>query len=326
MSRTGWRYIGLCMFAIVVAALVWQGVTANGSPDPTKANIGNGAAILDTGILVFREGLEAILVLSAITASLVRSRKSYWKPISVGTGMGFIATLITWFVIVGLISLIGTTAPEADIQAGTGLLAIIVLLIVMNWFFHRVYWTGWIQFQNRKKRQIIDTFEVTSTTDSEQAGTAKSLALKGLLVLGFTSLYREGFEVDLFLQNIRMQVGSNAIVMGASIGLVLTLCVAVLTFLAHQKLPYKKMLIFTGVMLGIVLLVMVGEQVQEMQQAGWLSTTPLPVTFPSWLGLWFSLFGNVQSVAAQCMAGLFVIGSYFAAQYVRVIKPRRAHS
>ncbi|WAH36255.1 hypothetical protein [Alicyclobacillus dauci] len=67
---------------IVVGALVWQGVTAGGSPDPTRSNVGHGAAIVDTGILVFREGLETILVLSAITASLVRTRQSYWKPIS----------------------------------------------------------------------------------------------------------------------------------------------------------------------------------------------------------------------------------------------------
>ncbi|GMA58366.1 hypothetical protein GCM10025858_28690 [Alicyclobacillus sacchari] len=87
------------------------------------------------------------------------------------------------------------------------------------------------------------------------------------MILGFTSVYREGFEVVLFLQNTRMQVGSQVVVIGATIGLVLTMMVAVLTFFAHRKLPYKRMLVLTGVMLGAVLLVMVGEQVQEMQQA-----------------------------------------------------------
>lgn len=310
--------------AIVVGILVWQGITASGNPDPTAKNIGHGAAIVDTGVLVFREGLECILVLSAITASLVRTRKEYWKPISNGAGLGFVATLITWFVVVGIISLIGTTAPEMDIQAGTGLLAIIVLLIVMNWFFHRIYWTGWIQLHNRKKKEIIDTLESSSGTSA--VDTAKSVAYKGLIVLGFTSLYREGFEVDLFLQSIRMQVGSGVVVIGALIGLALSLIVAVLTFLAHHKLPYKKMLVFTGVMLGVVLLVMVGEQIQEMQQAGWMGTTTIPVHFPDWLGLWFCVFNNVQTIVAQFIAMLFVIGSYFGAQYVRVWKPRKAHA
>ena len=63
---------------------------------------------------------------------------------------------------------------------------------------------------------------------------------------------------------------------GVAAGLVLTAIVAVLTFIAHRKLPYRKMLVFTGFMLGVVLLVMVGEQAQEMQLAHWLPTTTIP--------------------------------------------------
>lgn len=127
----------------------------------------------------------------------------------------------------------------------------------------------------------------------------------------------------LFLQNTRMQLGSGVVVIGAGIGLALTLMVAVLTFFAHRKLPYKRMLVLTGVMLGVVLLVMVGEQVQEMQQAGWLPSTPLNLGLPDWAGLWFSLFNNLQSIVAQALAAVIVLGSYFGAQYLRVWRPRR---
>jgi high-affinity iron transporter len=309
-----------CSLALVVGVLVWQGITSGGNPDPTGKNISHGAAIVNTGILVFREGLETILVLSAITASLVRTGKVYWKPITGGAGIGFLATLVTWFVVVGIIALVGQTAPELSIQAATGLLAIVVLLVVMNWFFHRIYWTGWISLHNRKKREIIDTLESSGTSAMD---VARSVAYKGLIVLGFTSVYREGFEVDLFLQSTRMQLGSGVVLVGAAIGLGLSLIVAALTFFAHQKLPYKRMLILTGVMLGIVLLVMVGEQVQEMQLAGWIGTTTIPVHVPDWAGLWFCVFNNVQTIVAQVVAALFVIGSYVGAQYVRVWKPRR---
>lgn len=154
LRNIGWkRALVWACAAVVIAVLVWQGVTAGGNPDPTSHNIGRGAAIVDTGILVFREGLETILVLSAITASLMRTGQGYWRPISAGAGLAFAATLLTWFVVVGIIALVGQTAPELSIQAATGLLAIVVLLIVMNWFFHRIYWTGWISFHNRKKRR-----------------------------------------------------------------------------------------------------------------------------------------------------------------------------
>jgi high-affinity iron transporter len=83
------------------------------------------------------------------------------------------------------------------------------------------------------------------------------------------------------------------------------------------------MLVATGVMLGVVLLVMVGESVQELQQAGWIGTTPIHVAIPGWMGLWFAVFPNVESLAAQAIAAVIVIGSYFLAQYLKVWRPRR---
>jgi high-affinity iron transporter len=81
------------------------------------------------------------------------------------------------------------------------------------------------------------------------------------------------------------------------------------------------MLVATGIMLGFVLLVMVGEEAQEMQQAGWISTTNIHLAMPAWIGVWFSVFPTVQTLAAQAVAAVLVIGSYFAAQYVRITRP-----
>jgi high-affinity iron transporter len=288
---------------LVSGVLVWQAVTAKGAPDPTDANLSPLAAVVDTGILVFREGLEAILVLAAIAASLVRRRRGYGQPIAVGAALATLATLATWFVVVAIISAINL--PELDVQAGTGLLAIVVLLIIMNWFFHKIYWTGWIAHHNRRGRHLVESPE-----------TEPSSAYAGLILLGFTAIYREGFEIVLFLQNLRLKAGSIAILEGAAIGLGLTAVVAVLTFIAHHHLPYKKMLVFTGVMLGGVLIVMVGESVQELQLARWIGTTPVNLDLPAWLGVWFAVFPTVESLAAQVCAAFVVIGSYVAAEYV----------
>ena len=59
----------------VLAALVWQGLSAHGAPDPTRPNTSATVALLDIGVLVFREGLECILVLAAITASVMLSNR-----------------------------------------------------------------------------------------------------------------------------------------------------------------------------------------------------------------------------------------------------------
>lgn len=293
----------------VIAVIVWQGITQQGAPDPTSGNLSPSAVILDSGILVFREGLEAILVLAAVTASLARRPGSYWRPIAAGAGAAFLASVATWFIVIAIISAIN--APALDVQAATGLLAIAVLLVIMNWFFHKIYWTGWIAHHNRRRQRIL-----------ADLGNRRSSAYLGLALLGFSAVYREGFEIVLFLQSLRLRAGSTTVLEGALIGLTLTGFVAVLTFVAHQRLPYKKMLVLTGVMLGGVLVVMVGESVQELQQAGWIATTQAGFSLPDWVGVWFATFPTVQGLAAQAFAATLVIGSYVLARY-RVWRPRQ---
>lgn len=295
---------------LIIGIFVWQSITSHGVPDPSVPNLSPTAVIVNAGILVFREGLEAILVLSAITAGLMRTKQVYWKPIISGSGAGFAASVLTWFIVVAIISAIA--APELDIQAGTGLLAIIVLLVVMNWFFHKIYWTGWIGHHNKKKQEYI-----------KGSKDKKSAAFIGLATLGFTAIYREGFETVLFLQNLRLQSSSKVILEGAAIGLFLTLIVAVLTFIAQKKLPYKKMLVLTGVLLGVVLIVMVGESAQELQLAGWIPTTPLNLPIPGWIGMWFAVFPTLEGLTAQFLAACLVLGSYFSAEYLRSWRPRK---
>src|SRR5207245_10328096 len=89
--------VGISLAAIaVIAILVWQGIFAHGAPDPTQPNTSATVAALDIGVLVFREGLECILVLAAITASMTGPKRAHRKPVPVGAGGAFLATLITW--------------------------------------------------------------------------------------------------------------------------------------------------------------------------------------------------------------------------------------
>src|SRR5208282_6212947 len=130
-ARLRFRIVLLAAVFVVAGVLVWQGITAKGNPNPETPHISPAAATLDIGVLVFREGLECVLVLSAITASMVGGNQSHRRPVMFGAGIAFVATIITWFVAVG------------------------VLLVVMNWFFHKVYWGGWISMHNRRKKELL---------------------------------------------------------------------------------------------------------------------------------------------------------------------------
>src|SRR5436853_6581867 len=89
--------------AAVVAIIVWQGFAAHGAPDPTQPNTSPTVAFLDIGVLVFREGLECILVLAAITASMTGSKTAHRRPGAPGGGIGFVATCTTSFLACGVV-------------------------------------------------------------------------------------------------------------------------------------------------------------------------------------------------------------------------------
>jgi high-affinity iron transporter len=303
---------GLILGALAISALlIWQGVTAAGTPDPTVAHTSPLVAVLDIAALVFREGLECMLVLTAVTASLRGSNQTYRQPITVGAFLGGLATLGTWFVAMAIVnSLLGSVSALA-LQAWTGLLAIVVLLVVMNWFFHKVYWTGWITFQNKQKKKALSS--------------SKYYMLWGLGVLGFTSIYREGFEIVLFLQSYRLQLGGSVVFYGAMLGFVLSGTLAVLNFVFNRRLPYKRMLVWTGALLAVVLFIMVGEQMFEFQQASMIGTHEISwlAWVPGWAGTWLSIFPNWETVLAQGVAMVAVVGCYYFSRFRAVLLPKK---
>jgi high-affinity iron transporter len=295
--------------AAVAAVLMWQGFTEQGAPDPMRPNTSPTVAFLDIGVLVFREGLECILVLAAITASMTGVRQTHRRPVAIGAGVAFGATLVTWLIAVRIVGSLMDNVPALDLQAATGLLAVIVLLVIMNWFFHKIYWGGWIRAHNRRRKSLL------ASDPAKKNG--HSRLWWGLILLGFTSLYREGFEVVLFLQSYNLRLGGAVVLKGALLGLLLSGMVAMLTFVLQRRLPYRKMLITTGILLGVVLLVMVGEQAQEMQLAHWISRTEIPWlvdVLPPWLGMWFAVFPTYETLIAQGLAAVLVVGSYYAAR------------
>lgn len=308
-SMARWMVHLLLASGFVIAGFVfWNAGLAAGIHDAVSFLPNSFSPVLDIAVLVFREGLECVLVLAAITAGLKRGPSPCERPIAIGVGAGLAATLMTWVAAVRVLDDLSQRISALALQAATGLLAVVVLLVVMNWFFHKLYWTGWISFHNQRKRKLL-----------EDANTQTKSHLRlfwGMGLLGFTSFYREGFEVVLFLQSYRLRLGGEVVMWGACLGIALSGIVAVLTFVAHKKLPYRRMLVLTGILLGMVLIVMAGEQAQEMQLAHWIPTTPIPALvpiIPAWMALWLSIFPTVESLLAQAGAAGLVLGSYAVA-------------
>ncbi|MCK6629234.1 MAG: FTR1 family protein [Anaerolineae bacterium] len=262
-------------------------------PTAPAAVIGNAA------VIVFREGLEAVVIMAALLASLVGAYEAYRRPMILGAMLAFIATLATGWLAQHI--LLSFSRFGERLEAVVSLIAIAVLLLITNWFFHKVYWTEWLGRFHKQKSRLL--------------GGAAGQFL-GLAVLGFSSVYREGFETVLFLQALILDAGPWIVLQGVALGLAGVAIVGVFTFKLQKRLPYKKMLVWTGILIGAVLLIMVGNTVHVLQAVGWMTITPVHgLTLPYWLGLWFGLFPTWESFGFQLTAAVFVIGSYYLAEY-----------
>ena len=282
---------------------------STGPVDPTEATHHQSQAtvVFNSGMIVFREGLEAVLIFAAVTASFVGANKSRRRPVVAGAAAAFGAAVVTWFVVQALLDVASPLGPR--LEAITGFIAIVVLLLVLNWFVHRVYWSEWIGRHHRQRRKLLAKSGMAATV--------------GLVALGFTSVYREGFEVVLFLQNLELQSGSGTVLEGVAIGLAATAVVGVVTFWLHHRLPYRRMLVLTGVLVGVVLVVMIGGTALSFVDLGWLPRHSTPFTVPEWMGSWFEIYSIWETIGAQVLAAVLVVGSYYLAEELKVRRPRR---
>ncbi len=256
------------------------------------------AAFVNALVIVFREGLEAVLILAALLGSLkAPAVRHLRRPLWLGALASLGATIVTFVVMNSILNAFAIFGEK--LQAVVSVIAVAVLLVIMNWFFHNVYWNDHLANFHKKKHHLMG------------ANVGQGL---GLAVLGFTAMYREGFETVLFMQSLVLQSGATAVIGGALVALVLVGLVGVLVFVMQAKLPHKKMLIATGAMICVVLFVIVGNTAHILQVVGWFPIHPLPVMFPYWFGLWLGTYPTWEGIITQVVAVTFVIGSYFVAE------------
>ena len=259
------------------------------------------ATFVNALVIVFREGLEAVLILAALLGSLKSPAVRHLrKPLWMGAAASFGATVVTFLVMQRILNAFAIFGEK--LEAIVSLIAVAVLLVIMNWFFHNVYWNDHLANFHKKKHQLMG------------ANIGQGL---GLAVLGFTAMYREGFETVLFMQSLVLQSGLIPVISGAAVALVLVSVVGMAVFILQTKLPHKKMLVATGAMICLVLFVIVGNTTHLLQVVGWMTIHPLPVMLPYWTGLWLGTYATFEGVVLQVVAVSFVVGSYFVAEALK---------
>jgi high-affinity iron transporter len=228
-------------------------------------------------------------------------QKQTRKGIVLGAWLALLGTAITFWLSRTIITSLIQFGEK--LEAVVSVLAAGILLIVTNWVFHKYYWTGW----NAKLRSL---------SKSAAGVCSRRWEWIALLSVGFLTIYREGFETALFLQSLLLEGSIQAVVIGGVAGLVLISGLGVLTFLYGVKLPYRKLLIVTGVLVVTIMVTFVGSTVRLFQTVGWLPIHPVPhLSLPNWVGLWFGLYPSWEGILIPFASLAYVVGAWLLVRW-----------
>jgi high-affinity iron transporter len=230
--------------------------------DRTLADKGIAAPLLAfvfSFTILFREGVEVVLLLAILLGALSAGRASgYRKPLGLGVLAAILATIATWV----LATVVLEIAPvQRELLEGiTAIAAVAVLFMVSFWLVSRLEHRHWLEFMRSRVAAAIS------------AGSA--LAFAGL---GFTAVYREGFETVLFYQalatfseGLELWVLLGVVTAAAALGVV-----AYLILRLGKRLPIKPMLIGGASILLLLSVTFAGNAVRSLQEADWIGVTPV---------------------------------------------------
>lgn len=273
---------------------------------------GLGAPVLAFGqafTVLFREGLEAVLLLSVLLSYLESTKNSqYKKPILYGVAAAGVATIATFFAVDAIFSVL--PVRREVLEAAVALLAVVVLFYVSFWLIARLEQRRWLEFLKARVWTAVS------------AGSVVSLSL-----IGFSSVYREGFETALFFQALSsfgdgLQIWVAA---GAAAGAVVLGVISFLIFRYGRKLPIRQFLSVAVVLVMATSVAFLGNAVNSLQVAAILDFNRLSgwPRLPIFLAQTTGYHPSVEVVVAQAsLTAVYALG----ALYVFVIRPRRRRS
>jgi high-affinity iron transporter len=216
---------------------------------------------IESLLIILREGFEAILIVGAIIAYLVKSgNKKRCRPVYIGAVAALGASVLMAFILNLITSVAGGQNQEL-IEGFTMLLAVVVLFYVSNWMVGKAESEAWAGYIESKVEASIGR------------GSMFSLAFAA-----FLAVFREGAEVILFYQALLAQTESylNMIWLGLGIGLVLLVVVYIAIRVLSLRLPLKPFFLGTSALLFLMSVTFLGNGIKELQEGNAIGVTPLP--------------------------------------------------
>lgn len=271
--------------------------------DKTLADKGLAApliAFVFSFTILFREGVEAVLIVAVLLGALEAGRAAgYRRPLAGGVLSAVVASIATW----GLTALVIDIAPlqRELLEAITALVSVVILFTISFWLVAQLERRHWMEFMRARVSSAIG------------AGTAVAFA-----GLGFTAVYREGFETALFYQALLLFAdGLEAwVVAGAAVGAVALGAVAYAILKLGKRLPLKPMLMSAVGVLLLLSVAFAGNAVRSLQVGDWVGVTPIEggwARLPIYVAELTGIHPTREGITAQAvLLSVYVVGAVYA--------------
>ncbi len=286
-----------------VAALEPVYARLRGLLDQADARLGStalsgSAAFVSAFVILLREGLEALLVVAALAAFLIKTRRRDGLPYLYGGLLGaLLAGGLTWLAAATFIDLGG--AQRELTEAVAALVAAGVLFYVGFWLHSKTSAAQWRRFIEGSVRKALGR------------GT-----LWGLSALAFIAVYREVFETVLFYQALWIQTepAAQGFIISGLVGAGAMLALLAWLILRYStRLPLRQFFAATGVFMFALAIVFAGKGVAALQEAGRIAQSP--VDLPS-IGI-LGIYPNLQGLAVQGAMLALALAMLFGARLRR---------
>ncbi len=248
----------------------------------SNQSISGGTAFTSAFFILLREGLEALLIVAALAAFLVKTkRRDGLLYIHLGWISALVLGVVTWWASVELVSVSGASR---EITEGVGaIVATVVLLYVGFWMHDKTSAAKWKAF-------IDDSMHKALTSGT----------LWTLTGLSFIAVYREAFETILFYQALWAQADKAGQSMAFSGFLSAVALLAVLGWLIMKysvRLPLRQFFAMTGGLMFVLAIIFAGKGIAALQEAGVLVSSPVDFVRIDLLGI----YPNMQGLLVQLL-------------------------
>jgi high-affinity iron transporter len=247
----------------VSAAKGYRDAIADGLPsiiDLTQQPATNWEAFFQSFLIILREGFEAILVIGAVVAFLIKmGHRERLRSVWIGIVLGLVASLATAVVLKTVLG--AMPASREIVEAVTMLVAVVVLFSVSYWLISKVEAAKWQKFIREK------------VTLALEHGGGKALAL-----VAFLAVYREGAETALFYQAL-FNEGPNVglpLALGIIVGFAALAVIFTLFYRYGVRIPMRPFFTVTSILLYYMAFVFMGKGVRELQEGNIMHITVIP--------------------------------------------------